>query len=112
MIKSYAVPIEAPRDLIDAYLEIKRRAFELIMIHISYSSRGKARLRLKAEERKEIRNKLLKGWPYANHYVDSAINSVIGLVNGWIKLYNRGKAKRKPEITKRVIIHQEYPLQD
>ncbi|MEM2564432.1 MAG: transposase, partial [Candidatus Bathyarchaeia archaeon] len=37
------------------------------------------------------------------HYVDSAINSVIGLVKGWITLYNRGKAKEPPKITKRAV---------
>ncbi len=79
-IKSYAVPIEAPKDLIDAYLKVKRKALEAVMAHVSYSSSGKARLRLRAGERREIRNELLKNWPYASHYVDSAINSVIGLV--------------------------------
>jgi len=102
-LKSYAVPIEAPRDLIDAYLEVKRKALEMVMGYVSYSSKGKARLRLKAEERREIRNQLLKGWPYVSHYVDSAINSAIGLVKGWIKLHNRGKAKKKPEITRRIV---------
>jgi len=103
VVKSYAIPIEAPRDLIDAYLEVKQKALEMVMAHVSYSSKGKARLRLKAEQRRRIRNRLLEGWPYASHYVDSAINSVIGLVKGWIKLYNRGRAKRKPEITSRTV---------
>ncbi len=102
VIKSYAVPVKAPKDLIDAYLEVKRKALKAVMAHVSYSE-GKARLRLKAKERREIRSELLKGWPYASHYVDSAINSVIGLVKGWIKLHNRGKAKRPPEITKRTV---------
>ena len=103
VVKSYAIPIEAPRDLIDAYLEVKQKALEMVMAYVSYDSKGKARLRLKAEERRRIRNRLLEGWPYASHYVDSAINSVIGLVKGWIKLYNRGRAKRKPEITRRTV---------
>ena len=103
VVKSYAVPIEAPRDLIDAYLEVKRKALEIVMTHVSYSSKGKARLRLKVEERRRMRNQLLEGWPYASHYVDSAMNSVIGLVKGWIRLYNRGRAKRKPEITRRTV---------
>ncbi len=102
VIKSYAVPVKAPKDLIDAYLEVKRKALEAVIAYVSYS-KGKARLRLKAEERREIRSELLKDWPYASHYIDSAINSVIGLVKGWIKLYNRGKAKRPPEITRRMV---------
>ncbi len=102
-IKSYAVPIKAPKDLIDAYLEVKRKALEAVMAHVSHGPSGKARLRLRAEERREIRKELLKNWPYASHYVDSAINSVIGLVKSWIKLHNRGKAKRPPEITRRMV---------
>lgn len=45
----------------------------------------------------------LREWKYSKHYVDSAISSVIGLVKGWITLYNRGKAEGKPEITKRAV---------
>ncbi len=46
---------------------------------------------------------MLRGWKYSKHYVDSAINSVIGLVKGWITLYNGGKAESKPAITKRTV---------
>ncbi|MCS7121598.1 MAG: transposase [Archaeoglobaceae archaeon] len=45
----------------------------------------------------------MKDWKYSKHYVDSAINSVIGLVKGWITLYNRGRAKEKPKITKKTV---------
>ncbi|MEM3661962.1 MAG: transposase [Sulfolobales archaeon] len=31
------------------------------------------------------------------------MNSIIGLVKGWITLYNRGKAKGPPKITKRIV---------
>ncbi len=102
-IKSYVLPIEVPRDLIDVYIETKEKALELVMAHIFYSPRRKARLRLKAEESRRIRNKLLEDWPYASHYVDSTINLIISLVKGWITLHNRGKAKKKPEITKKTV---------
>ncbi|MBS7612152.1 hypothetical protein KEJ27_08140 [Candidatus Bathyarchaeota archaeon] len=46
---------------------------------------------------------MLKNWAFSKHYVDSAINSVIGLVKGWITLYNRGKAKSTSEITKKTV---------
>ncbi|MBS7288700.1 MAG: transposase, partial [Candidatus Freyarchaeota archaeon] len=32
-----------------------------------------------------------------------AIDSVIGLVKGWVMLYNRGKAKSKPEVTRKTV---------
>ena len=73
------------------------------MNHVPYSRSGKVHLSLKAEDRKKLRNNLLKDWKYSKHYIDSAINSVIGLVKGWIKLHNRRKAKSKPEITRKTV---------
>ena len=102
-VKAYKIPIETPRDLIEAYFEVKRRALREILSHITYSQTGKAHLNFKAEDRRKLRNDLLKEWRYSKHYIDSAINSVIGLVKGWIKLYNRGKAKSKPKITRRTV---------
>ena len=102
-IKSYKVPIEAPRDLIEAYFEARRKALRKVLNHVAYSQTGKAHLNFKAEDRRKLRNDLLKDWRHSKHYIDSAINSVIGLVKGWIKLYNRGKAKSKPKITRRTV---------
>jgi len=45
----------------------------------------------------------LRNWKFAKHYVDSAINSVIELIKGWIQLYNKEKAKYKLEITKKTV---------
>jgi len=102
-IKSYKIPIEAPRDLIEAYFEARRKALRKVLNHVTYSQTGKAHLNFKAEDRRKLRNDLLKDWRHSKHYIDSAINSVIGLVKGWIKLYNRGKAKSKPKITRRTV---------
>jgi len=102
-IKAYKIPIKAPKDLMEAYFEAKKRALREVLNHVAYSQTGKAHLKFKADDRRRLRNDLLKDWRYSKHYVDSAINSVIGLVKGWIKLYNRGKAKTKPEITKKTV---------
>ena len=61
VIKSYKVPIEAPRDLVEAYFEAKRRALREVLGHVAYSQAGKAHLRFKAGDRRRLRNKLLKG---------------------------------------------------
>ena len=103
MVKAYKIPIEAPRDLIEAYFEVKRKALREVLNHVAYSRTGKAHLNFRAGERRKLRNDLLKDWRYSKHYVDSAINSVIGLVKGWIRLYNRGKAKTKPKITRKTV---------
>ncbi len=102
-VKAYSIPIESPKDLIDAYFEVKKKTLKEVFSHIVYSQRGKAHLKFKKEDRRELRDRLLKDWTYSKHYIDSAINSVIGLVKGWIKLRNRGKAKSKPEITKKTV---------
>ena len=102
-IKSYKVPIEAPRDLIEACFEVRRKALREVLNRVAYSQTGKAHLNFKAEDRRKLRNDLLKDWRYSKHYIDSAINSVIGLVKGWIKLYNMGKAESNPEITKKTV---------
>ena len=102
-IKSYKIPVEAPRDLMEAYLEAKKKALREVLNHITYSRTGKAHLKFEAEDRRRLRNDLLKDWRFSKHYIDSVINSVIGLVKGWIKLHNRGKAKSKPKVTRRTI---------
>ncbi len=101
VIKSYRVPVEAPKDLIEEYFKVKQRALAFIMEHVIVSK--KAHLDFRREERKRLRDELLQNWKFSKHYVDSAINSVIGLVKGWITLYNRGNAKEKPEITRKAV---------
>ena len=103
-IKAYRIPLkDPPRDLIEAYLAVKRRALRKVMSHVKYSGKGKAHLYFNAEERRKLRNELLKDWKYSKHYIDSAINSVIGLVKGWIKLYNKGRAKTEPRVTRKSV---------
>ncbi|MEM0219333.1 MAG: transposase [Thermoproteota archaeon] len=100
-VKSYRILVEAPKDLIEEYFQVKQRALDAIFLYVKISK--KAHLNLKAEDRKKLRDELLKDWMFSKHYVDSAINSVIGLVKSWITLYNRGKAESKPKITKRTV---------
>ncbi|MEM3833265.1 MAG: transposase [Thermoprotei archaeon] len=100
-IKSYRIPVEAPKDLIEEYFKVKRKALDTIFSHVKISE--KAHLEFDRENRKRLRDELLRGWRYSKHYVDSAINSVIGLVKGWITLYNRRRAKEPPKITKRTV---------
>ncbi|MBO3801693.1 MAG: transposase [Candidatus Brockarchaeota archaeon] len=100
-VKSYRIPVEAPKDLIEEYFQVKQRALDAIFLYVKISK--KAHLSLSREDRKKLRDELLKNWRFSKHYVDSAINSVIGLVKSWITLYNRGRAESKPKITKRTV---------
>ena len=103
MIKAYSTPITAPKELIEEYFKLKKIALDEILKHIKHSKSGKAHLKFSKKDRKELRDNLLRNWRFAKHYVDSAINSVIGSVKGWIQLYNKGKAKSKPKITRKTV---------
>jgi putative transposase len=100
-IKSYRIPVDAPKDLIEEYFKAKQRAFAFVSSKIKFSN--KAHLDFGSGERKELRNTLLSDWRFSRHYIDSAIDSVIGLIKGWIMLYNRGKAKNLPKVTKKTV---------
>ncbi|MBO3762778.1 MAG: hypothetical protein JTT16_03055 [Candidatus Brockarchaeota archaeon] len=62
-VKSYRIQVEAPKDF---------------LAHVRFSN--KVHLSISREDRKKLRDELLKDWRFSKHYVDSAINSVIGLV--------------------------------
>ncbi len=105
-IKCRRIPLrdsDIPRDLIDAYFEAKRRALDVILSHVRTSVNGKVHLRFDNIDRKRLRDELLTGWKFSKHYVDAAINSVMGLVKAWITRYNRGLAEKRPMITKRTV---------
>ncbi len=103
IIKSYSVPVITPKDLIEEYFKLRKIALDVIFKHVKFSRSGKAHLKFSKNDRKKLRDELLRNWKFAKHYVDSAINSIIGLVKGWIQLYNKGKAKSKPKITKKTV---------
>jgi len=100
-VKSFRIPVDAPKDLIDSYFKVKRRVLEVILTHVKFNR--KAHLDFKNDDRRRLRDDLLKDWKYSKHYIDSAINSVIGLVKGWITLHNKGMAKEPPKITKKAV---------
>jgi len=80
VIKSYRAPVDAPRDLRGVLQSQERRVEGSADSHRALPKRESSpALRLKGG--KKLRDELLKGWKYSKHYVDSAINSVIGLVN-------------------------------
>ncbi|MEM0489034.1 MAG: transposase, partial [Candidatus Bathyarchaeia archaeon] len=73
-VKSYRIPVEAPKDLIEEYFKVKQKALDAIFSHVKISK--KAHLEFDGGDRKRLRDELLRGWKYSKHYVDSAINSV------------------------------------
>lgn len=62
-VKSYRIPVEPPRDLIDSYFEIKKRALEAVLSKVRFSE--KAHLELKNGDRRKLRDELLRDWRYS-----------------------------------------------
>ncbi|NJE08640.1 transposase, partial [Thermococcus sp. M39] len=54
-------------------------------------------------ERKQLRDTLLENWNYAAHYVDSAINQMLGLVKSYKRKLKKGKKAREPKLKKKFV---------
>ncbi len=56
------------------------------------------------EFKRSLRNELLVGWVFANHYVDSAIKTAYSILASWRANYLNGTRKRKkPSVNRRFI---------
>ena len=55
-VKSYRIPVEAPRDLIEEYFKVKQKALDAIFSHVKISK--KAHLEFDREDRKRLRDEL------------------------------------------------------
>jgi len=53
------------------------------------------------EYKKELRDRLLVDWPYAAHWVDSAIKTAYSILKTWRKNYKKGDRKRRRPTVKR-----------
>ncbi len=62
------------------------------------------------EFKRELRNKLLKGWPFAKHYVDSAIKTAYSILESWQKNYLKGRRKRRKPVVKRKFVRVKTTL--
>lgn len=105
--RSYKVllPVDAQglaKGVINAYFKLKKRAPAAVFLRVKMS-KGKAYLKFASEERKALHDALLKDRRFSKHYVDSVINSTLSLVKGWVALYSRGKAKTRPQMTRRTV---------
>ena len=57
-----------------------------------------------------LRNELLKDWPFAKHYVDSAIKTAYSTLESWRKNYLKGRRKRKKPVVKRKFVRVKTTL--
>ena len=77
---------------------------------------GKKQKRLFPNYRKDnafkraLRDKYLKDWEYAAHWVDSALKTAFSIMRSWKKNYNKGKRKRRCPIVKRPFVRVKQTL--
>ena len=62
------------------------------------------------EFRRELRNELLEDWPFAKHYVDSAIKTAYSILESWRQNYLKGRRKRKKPVVKRKFVRVKTTL--
>jgi putative transposase len=62
------------------------------------------------EYKKKLRDSLLKDWPYAAHWVDSAIKTAYSILKSWRKNYVKGERKRKKPTAKRLFARAKQTL--
>ena len=62
------------------------------------------------EFKKSLRDKLLQNWPFAKHYVDSAIKTAYSILDSWRKNYLKGRRKRRKPFVKRKFVRVKTTL--
>jgi len=117
-------------DLLTAYQKLLQRAVDEIWDNITWKEKkvkhrysvGKGKYRYyettrlilhfpKSNEfKRELRDKLLKDWSFAKHYVDSAIKTAYSILESWRQNYLKGRRKRKKPIVKRKFVRVKTTL--
>jgi len=89
-LSSYRYLLQKAIDIIWDSIEWKKKKNRLIPI-----------IPKSKEFKRALRNRLLKDWNYASHYVDSAIKTAYSILNSWRRNYIKGKRGRSKPIVKR-----------
>ena len=103
------------KDLITAYKRILQRAIDIIWENTEWKEKIVKHNEYKttrlipvfpssSEFKKNLRNELLKDWPYAAHYIDSAIRTAYSILGSWRQNYLKGlRRKRKPTVKREFV---------
>jgi len=62
------------------------------------------------EFKRELRNKLLKDWSFAKHYVDSVIKTAYSILESWRQNYLKGRRRRKKPVVNRKFVRVKTTL--
>jgi len=62
------------------------------------------------EYKKKLRESLLQEWPYAAHWVDSAIKTAYSILKSWRKNYVKGDRRRRRPTARRLFVRAKQTL--
>jgi putative transposase len=125
VLKSYSLQHECGEELeplLLAYRDVVNRVLEELWDNIEWEKRkvkGKKQWRLlpkykvdvkSKEYKKKLRDSLLQGWPYAAHWVDSAIKTAYSILKSWRKNYVKGERKRRRPTARRLFVRAKQTL--
>jgi len=101
VVRAYSIPIHADETILEFIEEYHKLASTALQEILDAEKFTKV-------ERKQLRDKLLKDWSYAAHYVDSAINQMLGLVNSYKRKLKKGKKVQKPKTEEEVRLRKKH----
>ena len=125
VLRSYSLEYDCGEQLeplLQAYRDVVNRVLEELWGNIEWEKRkvnGKKQWRLlpkyrvdihSKEYRKKLRDSLLEDWPYAAHWVDSAIKTAYSIFKSWRKNYVKGERKRRRPTAKRLFVRAKQTL--
>ncbi|MCD6158759.1 MAG: transposase, partial [Euryarchaeota archaeon] len=109
------------KDLLVAYRRILQRVIDIIWENTEWKEKtikhnGYETTRLipvfpsSNEFKRNLRSELLKNWPYAAHYVDSAIKTAYSILSSWRQNYIKGFRRKKKPTVKREFVRVKTTL--
>ena len=119
VLRSYSLEHECGEQLeplLRAYRDAVNQILEELWDNIEWEKKkveGKKQRRLKPkysvnihskEYKKKLRDSLLQEWPYAAHWVDSAIKTAYSIFKSWRKNYVKGERKRRRPTARRLFV--------
>ena len=125
MLRSYSLQHERGEELLPlllAYRDAVNKILEELWNSIEWEKRkipGKKQWRLlpkykvdmhSKEYRRRLRDSLLEDWPYAAHWVDSAIKTAYSILKSWRKNYVKGDRRRRRPTARRLFVRAKQTL--
>jgi putative transposase len=125
VLRSYTLQHECGEELeplLRAYRDVVNQILEELWNSIEWEKekvKGKKQWRLlpkykvdvhSGKYKRKLRESLLQEWPYAAHWVDSAIKTAYSILKSWRKNYVKGERKRRRPTARRLFVRAKQTL--